>query len=112
MPNALGVLVNLPDTVKRDAVDLPLGIGELKGLWAFGRKAHLFQWDQNDAVFSSIVVSQLKVPFGKLRIPPDPIEQFVNGNHWKFMPTAASETAHLPQVHASEGISVRQRPAG
>ena len=62
MPNALGVLVNLPDAVKRDAVDLPLGIGELKGLRAFGRKTHLFQWDQNDAVFSSVVISQLKVP--------------------------------------------------
>ena len=41
MPNALGVLVNLPDTVKWDAVDLALGIGELKGLRAFGGKTKL-----------------------------------------------------------------------
>jgi hypothetical protein len=57
MPNALGVLANLPDAVKRDVVDLPFGIGELKGLWAFGWRTHLLWWDQNDAVFGSIVIS-------------------------------------------------------
>ena len=111
MPNALGVLVNLPHAVKRDAVDLPLGIGELKGLRAFGGKTHLLQRDQNDAVIGSVVISQLKVPLGKLRISADPVEQFVNGNHWEFMATAAPETTRLPQGHASEGIPVRQRPA-
>jgi hypothetical protein len=45
MPNALGVFVNLPDAVKRNVVDLPLGIGELKSLEASGGKTQLLQWD-------------------------------------------------------------------
>ena len=61
MPNSLGVLVNLPDAVKRNAVDLPLGIGELKGLRAFWGKAHFLQGNQDNPVLGSVVISQLKV---------------------------------------------------
>src|SRR5437773_8615433 len=98
MPNALGVLVNLPDAVKRDAVDLPLDIGELKGLRAFGGKTHFLQGNQDNPILGSVVISQLKAPLGKLRIPPDPVEQFVNGKHSGFME---------PDDPTSNGLSLR-----
>lgn len=81
MPNALRIFIHLPHAVEGHPVNLPLGIGELKGLRAFRRKTHVSEWDQNDAVFRSVVIPHLKAPFGKLRVPPDPVEQFVNGNH-------------------------------
>jgi hypothetical protein len=47
MPNALRVLVDVPEAVKRDAVYLSLGIGEVKGLRAFWGKAHFLQGNQD-----------------------------------------------------------------
>jgi hypothetical protein len=57
MPNALGILVNLPHAVKRDSMDLALGIGKMKGFGAFQWKGYFLQWNQNDAVFGPIVIS-------------------------------------------------------
>jgi len=100
MPNSLGVLVNLPDAVKRNAVDLPLGIGELKGLRAFWGKAHFLQGNQDNPVLGSVVISQLKVALNKLRIPPDAVEQFVYWNHSEFTTTAALGTTRQTQDRA------------
>ena len=103
MPNALGVPVNLPHPVERDAVGLPLGIGELKGLRAFRGKAHFLQGNQDNPILGSVVISQLKVSLGKLSIPPDAVKQFMNGNHSEFMTTAGRGTTRQTQGHASAG---------
>ena len=81
MPNALRVLVNLTHAVKRDSMHLSLEIGELESLRALRRKGYFLEWHQNDSIFGSIVISQLEIPLGEFRIPPDAIEEFVDWDH-------------------------------
>ena len=110
MPNALGVPVNLSHPVERDVVGLTLGIGELKGLRAFRGEVHFLQGNQDNPILGSVVISQLKVSLGKLSIPPDAVKQFMNGNHWEFMTTAARGTTRQTQDRASAGNNPRPRP--
>ena len=81
MPNALRIPVNLTHAVKWDSMHLPLEISELESLWAFPRKGYFLERHQNDSIFSPIVISQLKFPFGELRIPLDAVEKFVDRDH-------------------------------
>ncbi len=81
MPNALRVLINFPYAVKRDSMDLSFEISELKRLRALLRKGYFLQRDQNDSIFSPIIISQLKFPLGELRVPPDAVEEFVDRDH-------------------------------
>lgn len=71
MPYALGVLINLSHAVEWDSMDLAIDVNELEGLWAVLGKGYILEGHQDDAVFRPVVISQLKVPFGKLRIPAD-----------------------------------------
>ena len=81
MPNALTVFANLAHTVKGHPMNPALRIHELKCLWTLRRKADLLQRNQDYPVLRSVVITQLKAPSCKLRIPPDAVEQFVNGGH-------------------------------
>ena len=74
MPNPLRVLVNLSHAVKRDAVVLTFGVAELKSLRAFRGKDQFLQGNPDNPVLSSVVIAQLKVPLGKLRVPPDAVQ--------------------------------------
>jgi len=86
MPNALRVLIHLPHPVKWDAMQPPLRIRELKHFRALGREADLVKRNQNYPVLSPVVITQLKAPAAEFVIPPDAIEQLMNGNHVKRAP--------------------------
>ena len=81
MPNALRILVHLTHAVKRDSMHLSFAISELKRLRALLWKSYFLQRHQNDSIFSPIIISQLKLPLGELRIPPDAVEEFVDRDH-------------------------------
>ncbi len=81
MPNALRIPVNLAHAVERDSMDLPFEVGELKRLRALRRKGYFLQRHHNDSILGPIVISQLEFPLGELRIPPDAVEKFVDGDH-------------------------------
>ena len=81
MPNALRVLIHLPHPVKWDAMRPPLRIRELKHFRALGREADLVKRNQNYPVLSPVVITQLKAPAAEFGIPPDAVQQLVNGNH-------------------------------
>jgi len=81
MPNALKVFINLSHAVKRDPMHLSFEIGELESLWAIRRKGYLIERHQKDSIFGPIVISQLEIPLGEFRIPPDAIKEFVDWDH-------------------------------
>jgi hypothetical protein len=60
--------------MKGNAVDLPLGVGELKCMRALRREAQLLECNHYNPILGSVVISQLKVPLGELRISPDAVE--------------------------------------
>ena len=81
MPNALAVLVYLSHAVKRDSMDPPLKIREMKGLWGLVGKDYFLELHHDDSILIPVVVSQLKIPFGELRIPSNTVEELVNWDH-------------------------------
>ncbi len=81
MPNALRILEDLSHPVKRDSVDLAFEVGELEGLRALRREDHFLERHQNNSVFRPVVISQLEIPLGELRIPPDAVKEFVDWDH-------------------------------
>ena len=81
MPNALRIFIHLPHSVKGDALRPPLRIRELKQFRAVGWEAHFPKRNQNYAVLGPVVIPQLKAPAGEFMIPPDAVQQLVNGNH-------------------------------
>src|SRR5437762_14354129 len=70
--------------MKGDAMRPPLRIRELKHFRALGREADLVKRNQNYAVLGPVVIPQLKAPAGEFMIPPDAVQQLVNGNHRMF----------------------------
>jgi len=83
MPNALRVLIHLPHAMKGYAMRPPLRIRELKHFRAVGRETHFAKRNQNDPVLRPVVIAQLEAPAREFGIPPDAIEQLMNGNHVK-----------------------------
>src|SRR5258707_183186 len=81
MPNALRIPVNLTHAMKRYSMNLPFQVGELKRLRVLRRKGYFLERHQNDSIFGSIVISQLEIPLGEFRIPPDAVKKFVDGDH-------------------------------
>ena len=81
MPNALRIFIHLPHPVKGDAMRPPLRIRELKQFRAVGWEAHFAKRNQNYAVLGPVVIPQLKAPAVEFMIPPDSVQQLVNGNH-------------------------------
>ncbi len=71
MPNPLRVFVNLPHAVKGNSMDRSFAVNYLERLRAVFGKRDFRQRYENDAVLRAIVVTQLEITFGKLRIPSD-----------------------------------------
>jgi hypothetical protein len=64
---------------------LSLEVGKLKGLRAVLRESYFLQRHQDNAVLGAIVVSQLKIPFGKFSIPSNAIQEFVDWYHVRLL---------------------------
>jgi hypothetical protein len=69
-PESVTLVTTLLDAQKYSA----LGIGEAKWVRALGRKAHLLEGNEDSPVLRPVIISQLEVPFGERRVPPDAIE--------------------------------------
>ncbi len=121
--------VNLAHTVQRDSVDLSFEVGKLKRLRAIRRKGYFLQRHQNDSLSSPVVISQLEIPLGELRIPPNAVEEFVDRDVsdprltlpksaiktegtesyvWTVQDGVAKRQANLCGVETETGLEVKQ----
>ena len=80
MPDDLPVLVNLPDSVKRNALRLALIIEQLKRGSAF-RKPNFVKRHENNPVGNAVVIANLELATRKFCVPANAAEQFVNRLH-------------------------------
>jgi len=80
-PDALRIFIDFAHTMERYAVDLAFRTHQLQSGPALLRKRQLLQRDHDNAVFRSIVIAHFEGPFGEFGIPPNTVEQFVNGDH-------------------------------
>jgi hypothetical protein len=56
-------------------------LDQLKSIVRILRKLNFMQRHENDAIGDTVVIANLKVATGKLVVPTDAAEQFVNGSH-------------------------------
>jgi hypothetical protein len=90
MPNSLRIFIDFAHAMERDSMHLAFGIHQLKGRGVLFRKRDLPRRDHDDPILGPIVIAQIKVPFGELGIPPNAIEQYVNG----IIPVLQPEFCH------------------
>jgi hypothetical protein len=81
MPNALTVLIHLPNAVKGHAMAPALRIDKPERLRVVLRKTHCPKRDDDNPALHAVKVAQLEVPAAKVGVPADAVQDFVNGGH-------------------------------
>ena len=81
MPNALRVFIHFAYTMKRHPLEPALTVNELKCFRTFRREGYFHERNHDYPLLASIIVSQLEVAPGELRVPLDAVEYFVDRDH-------------------------------
>src|SRR3989442_5305774 len=80
-PNALAVFINLAHAMEGHPMKSAFRIRDPERLQIVRRKIHFPKRNDDDPFRHPIEVTQLKIPAGKLRVPADSIQQFVDRSH-------------------------------
>ena len=81
MPNTPAVFVDFPNPVKRHAMASAPGIHQPEHLRIVFGKIQFAERDHDDPSLHAIQITQLEVAAGKLGVPPDAAQQFMNWRH-------------------------------
>ena len=97
VPDQFAVLVYLPDTVQRHAVQRAILIDEVEGKMIIRLKEQLAHRYPDHGVFDPVIVADHKIPFAELPVPANAAQQFMDRDHDAFgVVQRAARAAALP----------------